>query len=168
MAVKRESCRRNRRAPSTIACDRSAPVRARWESCEPRPASRSSFEAGRRRAGAPGADDDGDRRNGHGVDHILIEPLPYRDPTVECTRRTPYLLRSTLQRVQAESLLVAQSSESEALFQLGALQTTAATPAASKAAARTRSRRRDLRTPYLTKHQPKSRMRENRTSVFVR
>ena len=52
MAVKRESCRRNRRAPSTIACDRSAPVRARWESCEPRPASRSSFEAGRRRAGA--------------------------------------------------------------------------------------------------------------------
>src|ERR1017187_296803 len=32
---------------------------------------------------APGADDDGDRRNGHVVDHILIEPLPYRDPTVE-------------------------------------------------------------------------------------
>ncbi len=27
MAVNRESCRRNRRAPSTIACDRSAPVR---------------------------------------------------------------------------------------------------------------------------------------------
>jgi len=52
MAVKRESCRRNRRAPSTIACDRSAPARARWESCEPRPASGSSCEAGRRRAGA--------------------------------------------------------------------------------------------------------------------
>jgi hypothetical protein len=34
MAVKRESCRRNRRAPSTIACDRSSRVRARWESCE--------------------------------------------------------------------------------------------------------------------------------------
>jgi hypothetical protein len=75
-----------------------------------------------------------------------------------CTRRTQYLLRSTLQRVQAESLLpgvprralqVAQSSESEALFQLGALQTTAATPAASKAAARTRSHRLDLRTPHL-------------------
>jgi hypothetical protein len=32
---------------------------------------------------APGADDDGDRRNGHVVDHILIEPLLYRDPTVE-------------------------------------------------------------------------------------
>jgi hypothetical protein len=32
---------------------------------------------------APGADDDGGRRNGHVVDHILIEPLPYRDPTVE-------------------------------------------------------------------------------------
>src|ERR1039457_5971800 len=32
---------------------------------------------------APGADADGDRRNGHVVDHILIEPLPYRDPTVE-------------------------------------------------------------------------------------
>jgi hypothetical protein len=54
MAVKRESCRRNRRAPSTVVCDRSAPVRARWESCEPRP------------------------------------------------RRTPYLLRSTHQRVQAD------------------------------------------------------------------
>ena len=97
-------------------------------------------------------------------------------PPSRCTRRTPYLLRTTLQRVQAESLLpgvprralqVAQSLESEALFQLGALNTTAATPAASKAAARTRSHRRDLRTPYLTKHQPKSRMRENRTSGFV-
>jgi hypothetical protein len=32
--------------------DRNAPVRARWERCEPRPASRSSFAAGRRRAGA--------------------------------------------------------------------------------------------------------------------
>jgi len=32
---------------------------------------------------APGADDDGDRQNGHVVDHILIEPLPYRDPTVD-------------------------------------------------------------------------------------
>jgi len=82
---------------------------------------------------------------------------PTATPPSRCTRRTPYLLRSTLQRVQAESLLpgvprralqVAQSSESEALFQLGALQTTAATPAASKAAARTRSHRRDLRTPY--------------------
>lgn len=96
-------------------------------------------------------------------------------PPLRCTRRTPYLLRTTLQRVQAESLLpgvprralqVAQSLESEALFQLGALETTA-TPAASKAAARTRSHRRDLRTPDLTKHQPKSRMRENRTSGFV-
>jgi hypothetical protein len=32
---------------------------------------------------APGVDDDGGRRNGHVVDDILIEPLPYRDPTVE-------------------------------------------------------------------------------------
>src|ERR1022692_991435 len=83
-------------------------------------------------------------------------PCRIATPPSRCTRRTPYLLRSTLQRVQAESLLpgvprralqVAQSSESEALFQLGALQTTAATPAASKAAARTRSHRRDLGTP---------------------
>src|SRR5207253_6171914 len=94
--------------------------------------------------------------NSHVVDHILIEPLPYPDPTVEVHATNAVSTSGTLQRVQAESLLpgvprralqVAQSSESEALFQLGALQTTAATPAASKAAARTRSHRRDLRTP---------------------
>jgi hypothetical protein len=64
-------------------------------------------------------------------------PCRIAAPPSRCTRRMPYLLRSTLQRVQAESLLpgvtrralqVAQSSDSEALFQLGALQTTAATP----------------------------------------
>ena len=36
------------------ACDRSAPVRARWESCEPRPASRSSFEAWQPKSRRPG------------------------------------------------------------------------------------------------------------------
>src|ERR1039458_2197065 len=86
-------------------------------------------------------------------------PCRIATPPSRCTRRTPYLLRSTLQRVQAESLLpgvprralqVAQSSESEALFKLGALKTTAATPAASKAAARTRSHRRDLRSEEHT------------------
>jgi hypothetical protein len=77
-------------------------------------------------------------------------------PPSRCTRRTP------LPGVPRRALQVAQSSESEALFQLGALQTTAAKPAASKAAARTRSHRRDLRTPYLTKYQPKSRFRKER------
>jgi hypothetical protein len=80
MAVKRESCRRNRRAQSTIACDRSAPVRAPGKA-----ASRGQRPGLRLRPAAeepaPGADDEGDRRNGHVVDHVLIEPLPYRDPT---------------------------------------------------------------------------------------
>jgi hypothetical protein len=52
-------------------------------------------------------------------------PCRIAAPPSRCTRRMPYLLRSTLQRVQAESLLpgvtrralqVAQSSDSEALF----------------------------------------------------
>lgn len=80
MAVKRESCRRNRRAPSTIACDRSAPVRARWESCEPRPAPGLRLRPAAEET--PGADDDGDRRNGHVVDHIL-----YRAPAVSRPHR---------------------------------------------------------------------------------
>jgi hypothetical protein len=69
----------------------------------------------------PGADDDGDRRNGHVVDHILSSSSP-------CGIATPPSRLIKLQRVQAESLLpgvprralqVTQSSESEALFQFG-------------------------------------------------
>jgi hypothetical protein len=102
MAVKRESCRRNRRAPSTIACDRSAPVRARWESCEPRPASRSSFEASRRRAGAPVPMTT--RTVEMVTSSITSSSSPCRiaTPRSRCTRRTPYLLRVRLSSAEIQ------------------------------------------------------------------
>ena len=75
----------------------------------------------------PGADDDGDHRNDHVVHHIIIEPLPYRDPTVEVP---------ATHVISTSEYASTSPGESEALFQLGALQTTASTPAASKAAAR--------------------------------
>jgi hypothetical protein len=140
-AVKPVSCRRNRRAPSTRRLSLAIVVRL----YEPagKAASRGQRPGLRLRPAAeepaPGADDDGTVEMVTSSITSSSRPCRIATPPSRCTRRTPYLLRSTL-------------------------QTTSATLAASKAAERTRSYRRDLRAQYLTKHQPKSRMRENRAS----